>query len=219
MEDAVVNFAMTGKFSFADFTKSILADMVRIETQRAASGLLGSLVSWGATAASAYFGGGGGNGMEAGSAGAVSSNLGASQAGYSSTYFPQALGGAWSNGVQLFANGGAFTNSIVSTPTAFGMAGGRMGVMGEAGDEAVMPLTRTAGGQLGVRAVGGGATSITLSAPVSLVMEDRSNEGMQLDQTLLQQNMQKQMQMAAEKAVAESWRPGGVSHRNTSGRR
>ncbi|MEX5490607.1 phage tail tape measure protein [Pseudomonas fulva] len=218
MEDAVVNFAMTGKFSFADFTKSILADMVRIETQRAASGLLGSLVSWGATAASAYFGGGG-NGMEAGSAGAVSSNLGASQAGYSSTYFPQALGGAWSNGVQLFANGGAFTNSIVSTPTAFGMAGGRMGVMGEAGDEAVMPLTRTAGGQLGVRAVGGGATSITLSAPVSLVMEDRSNEGMQLDQTLLQQNMQKQMQMAAEKAVADSWRPGGVSHRNTTGRR
>lgn len=219
MEDAVVNFAMTGKFSFADFTKSILADMVRIETQRAASGLLGSLVSWGATAASAYFGGGGGNGMEAGSAGAVSSNLGASQAGYRSTYFPQALGGAWSNGVQLFANGGAFTNSIVSTPTAFGMAGGRMGVMGEAGDEAVMPLTRTSGGQLGVRAVGGGATSITLSAPVSLVMEDRSSEGMQLDQTLLQQNMQKQMQMAAEKAVADSWRPGGVSHRNTTGRR
>lgn len=86
MEDAVVNFAMTGKFSFADFTKSVLADMARIATQQAASGLLGSLVSWGATAASAYFGGGTGNGMEAGSAGAVSSNLGASQAGYSSAY-------------------------------------------------------------------------------------------------------------------------------------
>ncbi|WP_207936368.1 phage tail tape measure protein [Pseudomonas sp. 51_B] len=86
MEDAVVNFAMTGKFSFADFTKSVLADMARIATQQAASGLLGSLVSWGATAASAYFGGGTGNGMEAGSSGAVSSNLGASQAGYSSAY-------------------------------------------------------------------------------------------------------------------------------------
>jgi len=220
MEDAVVNFAMTGKFSFADFTKSILADMVRIETQRAASGLLGSLVSWGATAASAYFGGGSGNGMAAGSAGAVSSNLGASQAGYGSAYFPQALGGAWSNGVQMFANGGAFTNSIVSTPTAFGMAGGKLGVMGEAGDEAVMPLTRTSGGQLGVRAVGGGTgTAISLSAPVSLVMEDRSNEGMQLDQALLQQNMQKQLQIAAEKAVADSWRPGGVSYRNAQGRR
>ncbi|WP_060507170.1 phage tail tape measure protein [Pseudomonas sp. NBRC 111124] len=220
MEDAVVNFAMTGKFSFADFTKSVLADMARIATQQAASGLLGSLVSWGATAASAYFGGGTGNGMEAGSAGAVSSNLGASQAGYGSTYFPQALGGAWSNGVQLFANGGAFTNSIVSTPTAFGIAGGKLGVMGEAGDEAVMPLTRTAGGQLGVRAIGGGAgTAISLSAPVSLVMDDRSNEGMQLDQALLQQNMQKQLQIAAEKAVADSWRPGGVSYRNSQGRR
>ena len=220
MEDAVANFAMTGKFSFADFTKSILADMVRIETQRAASGLLGSFVSWGATAASAYFGGASGNGMAAGSAGAVSSNLGASQAGYGSAYFPQALGGAWSNGVQMFSNGGAFTNSIVSTPTAFGMAGGKLGVMGEAGDEAVMPLTRTSGGQLGVRAVGGGSgTAISLSAPISLVMEDRSNEGMQLDQALLQQNMQKQLQIAAEKAVADSWRPGGVSYRNAQGRR
>ncbi|AXA25638.1 phage tail tape measure protein [Pseudomonas putida] len=219
MEDAVVNFAITGKFSFADFTKSILADMARIAARQAASGLLGGLVNLGVSAASAYFGGGSGNGMTAGSPGAVSSNLGASQAGYSSTYFPQALGGAWSNGVQMFADGGAFTNSIVSTPTAFGMAGGRLGVMGEAGDEAVMPLTRTAGGQLGVRAVGGNGASISLSAPVSLVMEDRSGEGMQLDPTLLQQNMQKQVQLAAEKAVADSWRPGGVSYRNTTGRR
>ena len=220
MEDAVVNFVMTGKFSFADFTKSILADMVRIETQRAASGLLGSLVSWGGTAASAYFGGGGGNGLEAGSAGAISSNLGASQAGYSSTYFPQALGGAWSNGVQLFANGGAFTNSIVSTPTAFGMSGGRMGVMGEAGDEAIMPLTRTSGGQLGVMAVGAGSgTSISLSAPVSIVTEDRSSDGMQLDQEALQRNMQTQMKAAAERAVADSWKAGGISYRNTQGRR
>ncbi|MEW2926815.1 phage tail tape measure protein [Pseudomonas juntendi] len=214
MEDAIVNFAMTGKFSFADFTKSILADMVRIETQRAASGLFSSLASLGVSAASAWFGGG-------------ASSAGSTQAGYSPETIDawaaarQADGGAWSNGVQLFANGGAFTNTIVSTPTAFGMAGGKIGVMGEAGDEAIMPLTRTSGGQLGVMAVGGGSggTAISVSAPVSMVVEDRSREGIQLDQALLQQNMQKQMQMAAEKAVADSWRPGGVSHRNTSGRR
>jgi len=213
MEDAVANFAITGKFSFSDFTKSILADMARIATQQAASGLLGSLVSFGASAAASYFGG-------------AASSAGSTQAGYSpeiinSWAAAQADGGAWSNGVQLFANGGAFTNSIVSTPTAFGMAGGKVGVMGEAGDEAIMPLTRTSGGQLGVMAVGGGSggTAISVSAPVSMVVEDRRSEGMQLDQTLLQQNMQKQMQMAAEKAVADSWRPGGVSHRNTSGRR
>lgn len=216
MEDAVVNFAMTGKLSFADFTKSILADMARIATRQASSALLSSLVG----AATSYFtGGGGGNGLAAGSAGATSSNLGASSAGYSSSYFPQALGGAWSSGVQMFANGGAFTNNIVSTPTAFGMAGGGAGVMGEAGPEAIMPLTRTSSGKLGVLAAGGGSgTAISISAPITVVTEDRSSEGMQIDHQALSKNLQSQMQAVAEKAVADSWRAGGTSFRNANGR-
>ena len=160
MEDSIVNFAMTGKASFSDFAKSILADMARIATRQASSALLGSLVG----AAASYLGGsaaGGGNGLAAGSAGATSSNLGASSAGYSNTYFPQAEGGAWSGGVQMFADGGAFTNSIVSKPTAFGMANGKTGVMGEAGEEAIMPLTRTSSGKLGVMAMGGGGAGGT----------------------------------------------------------
>jgi phage-related minor tail protein len=55
-------------------------------------------------------------------------------------------------GWQKFAAGGVFTNSIVSAPTAF-----NLGLMGEAGPEAIMPLARGAGGQLGVRATMGGA--------------------------------------------------------------
>ncbi len=46
-----------------------------------------------------------------------------------------------------FAKGGVFTNSIVSSPTLFDM-----GLMGESGDEAIMPLTRHRNGSLGVRA-------------------------------------------------------------------
>ncbi|WP_460114430.1 phage tail tape measure protein [Pseudomonas sp. H3_G03] len=160
MEDSIVSFAMTGKASFSDFAKSILADMARIATRQASSALLGSLVG----AAASYLGGsaaGGGNGLAAGSAGATSSNLGASSAGYSNTYFPQAKGGVWSGGVQMFADGGAFTNSIVSKPTAFGMANGKTGVMGEAGEEAIMPLTRTSSGKLGVMAMGGGGAGGT----------------------------------------------------------
>jgi len=57
----------------------------------------------------------------------------------------QAKGGAWSQGYQVFAQGG-----IVASPTAFSFAGGRMGVMGEAGPEAIMPLKRDASGKLGV---------------------------------------------------------------------
>ncbi|MBA1256567.1 phage tail tape measure protein [Pseudomonas carnis] len=155
MEDAVVNFATTGKFSFADFTKSVLADMARIATRQAASGLLGSLVGLGISAAGSYFGGG------------ATTSAGSTAAGYSPDVLAgwsgvtQANGGAWSGGVQMFADGGAFTNSIVSKPTAFGMANGKTGVMGEDGEEAIMPLTRTSSGKLGVMAMGGGGAGAT----------------------------------------------------------
>lgn len=155
MEDAVVNFATAGKFSFADFTKSVLADMARIATRQAASGLLGSLVGLGISAAGSYFGGG------------ATTSAGSTAAGYSPDVLAgwsgvtQANGGAWSGGVQMFADGGAFTNSIVSKPTAFGMANGKTGVMGEAGEEAIMPLTRTSSGKLGVMAMGGGGSGGT----------------------------------------------------------
>ncbi|MCM8563109.1 phage tail tape measure protein [Pseudomonas shahriarae] len=155
MEDSIVNFAMTGKLSFADFTKSILADMARIATRQAASGLLGSLVGLGVSAAGSYFGGG------------AATSAGSTAAGYSPEVLAgwsgvtQAKGGAWSGGVQMFADGGAFTNSIVSKPTAFGMANGKTGVMGEAGEEAIMPLTRTSSGKLGVMAMGGGGSGAT----------------------------------------------------------
>ncbi|PKH18858.1 phage tail tape measure protein [Pseudomonas fluorescens] len=154
MEDSIVNFAMTGKASFSDFAKSILADMARIATRQAASGLLGSLVGLGVSAAGAYFGGG-----------ATPASAGSTAAGYSPEVLAgwsgvtQAKGGAWASGVQMFADGGAFTNSVVSKPTAFGMAGGKTGVMGEAGAEAIMPLTRTSSGKLGVMAMGGGGGS------------------------------------------------------------
>jgi len=46
-----------------------------------------------------------------------------------------------------FAKGGAFTNGIVSTPTMF-----NIGEMGEAGSEAIMPLSNI-GGSLGVKAI------------------------------------------------------------------
>lgn len=55
------------------------------------------------------------------------------------------------------AKGGVYSNGIVNSPTLFTFAkGGKFGVMGEAGPEAVMPLKRGPDGSLGVRADGGG---------------------------------------------------------------
>jgi hypothetical protein len=62
-------------------------------------------------------------------------------------------GGVFAGGrqVQAFAGGG-----IVGGPTMFPMRGGRTGLMGERGPEAIMPLARTSDGRLGVATSGGG---------------------------------------------------------------
>jgi len=57
----------------------------------------------------------------------------------------KAKGGAFEGGVEKFANGG-----IVSRPSLFRQNSG-LGVMGEAGPEAIMPLARTHDGDLGVK--------------------------------------------------------------------
>ncbi len=77
--------------------------------------------------------------------------------------FGFAQGGAFSAGrVRAFARGG-----IVDRPTLFPMRGGA-GLMGEAGPEAVMPLTRGPDGRLGVAASGGSSgpvVTINISTP------------------------------------------------------
>lgn len=97
-----------------------------------------------------------------------------------------AKGGAFDHGsLQAFASGGMFqdgklqsfpasgmvndrklqafaTGGIVHAPTTFPIKGGRTGLMGEAGPEAIMPLTKGAGG-FQVYAVGGDGTSTTLN--------------------------------------------------------
>jgi hypothetical protein len=84
--------------------------------------------------------------------------------GGTGTAIPYAKGGVFANdNVVPFAKGGAFTNSIVSRPTVFPFAKG-VGLMGEAGPEAIMPLRRTADGRLGVAGMGGGGTTF---APVT----------------------------------------------------
>jgi phage-related minor tail protein len=71
---------------------------------------------------------------------------------------PFANGGTFSQGrVMPFAKGG-----IVGAPTTFPMRGG-MGLMGEAGPEAIMPLARGPDGRLGVQAGGGRAVSVVMN--------------------------------------------------------
>lgn len=75
-----------------------------------------------------------------------------------SSIMPYAQGGAFTQGrVMPFAKGG-----VVTSPTTFPMRGAT-GLMGEAGPEAIMPLTRSADGRLGVQAQAGGTVHVTMN--------------------------------------------------------
>ncbi|PYE85721.1 phage tail tape measure protein [Pseudoroseicyclus aestuarii] len=83
--------------------------------------------------------------------------------GLVSGLMPHARGGALAGGRTVpFARGG-----VVTGPVAFPMRGGT-GLMGEAGPEAIMPLTRGPDGSLGVAAQGGARpvqVTINVSSP------------------------------------------------------
>ncbi len=73
---------------------------------------------------------------------------------------PFAKGGVLQQGTPVpFAQGG-----VISSPIAFPLAGGRTGIAGERGAEAIMPLARGSDGRLGVVASGsGGGPAITIN--------------------------------------------------------
>jgi phage-related minor tail protein len=80
-----------------------------------------------------------------------------------------AVGGSVAGGVATtatrmvpFAEGG-----VIGSPTAFSLPGGRVGLMGEAGREAVLPLARGADGRLGVALEGDGAARTTINVNVT----------------------------------------------------
>jgi len=77
-------------------------------------------------------------------------------------FMPFAQGGVFDGPVRAFARGG-----VMNEPTMFGYGGGRMGLMGEAGPEAILPLARGRDGALGVQmhgqATGGGLSSLVIN--------------------------------------------------------
>ncbi len=85
---------------------------------------------------------------------------------------PFANGGTFSQGrVVPFANGG-----VVSGPVNFPMRGG-LGLMGEAGPEAIMPLARGADGKLGVRSAGGGSVTVVMNITTPDVQGFQRSQG------------------------------------------
>lgn len=151
LEDNLTEFIKTGQFNFAKFTQAILDDLTKIIVRASivrplAEGILGSF-----------------SGPTTGTA---------TRAGSSYLAPPDAVnakGGAYWNGVKKFAAGG-----IVDSPTLFSYGRGKTGLMGEAGSEAILPLTRTSGGDLGVKAS---------SSPVQINIINQNNSEIETRET------------------------------------
>lgn len=156
MEDALVQFATTGKASFGDLARSIIADLIRIQIRAQLAGMLGSGGGLGGLLGGigSLFGLGGGGGL-----GGV--NASAGTAIIPPTFAAKGLA---TDGLHAFASGG-----VVDRPTLFRFAAGgalRNGVMGEAGPEAILPLRRGADGALGVMAGGAAAPAVQINLQV-----------------------------------------------------
>lgn len=139
MEDAIVTFAQTGKMSFTDMANSIIADLIRIAVR---SSITGPLASGLGNMFSGMFGSWT---TSASTGSAIDSAVGWVQAAKGSAF----SGGSISD----------YSNSIVTRPTYFNygvhaFAKGGAGLMGEAGDEGIFPLTRNSRGDLAVSATG-----------------------------------------------------------------
>jgi len=82
----------------------------------------------------------------------IASGIGNLLSGLTGTEFKAASGA-----VKPFASGG-----VIGTPTYFPLMQGGVGLAGEAGPEAIMPLRRGPDGRLGVAGAGGGVNNVTI---------------------------------------------------------
>lgn len=112
----------------------------------------------------------------------------------------EANGGAWQGGskIKAYANGG-----VVGGPTYFPMAGGKTGLMGEAGPEAIMPLKRGANGKLGVQMEGNAGGDVVINQ--SFNFQANGDDSVK---RIIQQQIPR-ITEATKAAVVDSKRRGG----------
>ncbi|MEZ2378915.1 phage tail tape measure protein [Enterobacter sp. RCC_40] len=154
-----ISDALSGnKVDWEDWSKSVLASMQKI--------ILNAMLV---------------NSLKSAGGGGLFGSLGSLFGGGDATSVGSTPSGAYTGAASglKFAKGGVFdspnlshfSNSIISGPTMFKFAKGD-GLMGEAGPEAVMPLTRTPNGTLGVRMVGttaaGGGSEIHITQHINV---------------------------------------------------
>jgi len=79
--------------------------------------------------------------------------------------------------------------------------------MGEAGPEAILPLSRTSGGKLGVKAVGSSSPSVSVNVVVN--QDGTSQVTTQGDAQSFGKDLGNQMAAVAQREISRATKPGG----------
>ena len=177
MEDALVQFAMTGKLNFTNLANGIIADIIRMQAQAATAGLakfLGTMIG------NMFAGSVTGTGYTSESpTGAGTYNYAGSEMTIQA--LPSALGNVFSGAPSL----SAYSNTVQTSPKFFNYGAlhrfANGGVFAEARPEAVMPLTRMGNGKLGVQSSGSGGVNIVVNnngSSAQATAEDRGTDAM-----------------------------------------
>jgi hypothetical protein len=114
-----------------------------------------------------------GSSVLGGVSGGAAASSGTAISDYGSNFQFNAKGGVYSS-----SDLSAYSGQVVDNPTFFAFAKGA-GVMGEAGPEAIMPLTRAADGSLAVRAVSGAGTGGDAAPRVYITIDGNGNTSTQ----------------------------------------
>ncbi|HED1448549.1 TPA: phage tail tape measure protein [Enterobacter hormaechei subsp. steigerwaltii] len=187
---------------FSTLTQSIIQNLVDMAAQALVTNtVLSSIMGVGSSVL------GGVGGSTAGSSGTAIAD-------YGSNFQFNAKGGVYSS-----SDLSAYSGQVVDNPTFFAFAKGA-GVMGEAGPEAIMPLTRAADGSLGVRAVSGGASEC--AAPqVFITINGDGSTASQSPGGLEKfgKSVGNFVRDEYRKLIQADLRPGGAIWNSTNGRR
>ncbi|MCU1787522.1 phage tail tape measure protein [Pectobacterium polaris] len=180
--------------------QNVLVNMAVANAANGASSIIGTMFGIGASAM-------------AGGAGAASANNAFSTGAYSNLTF-NALGGVYDS-----PSLSAYSGGVYSTPQLFAFAKGA-GVFGEAGPEAIMPLTRAANGSLGVRAImpdvqsanSGGNVYVTINESGTASVSGNGDQNFAREFT---QIIQREYRKLRDKDLSQ----GGALNRAITGRR
>ncbi|MCD0280457.1 phage tail length tape measure family protein [Xanthomonas melonis] len=197
-EDAFVRFVQTGKLSFSDLTKSILADLARIAARQAIVGAIGSIVGsfTGAAAGGAWTGTSAGAGSNLNFGNNVDSFTGSSWASF---------GGGRAGGGDV-SRSSMYEVGEFDRPEIFNDRRGRSYLI-PGNDGTVVPMHQLASSN------GGGSATPTVNVSINTVVQSDGSSSTSAtagDDNAMGRALAKLIEPEVKRVLVQQMRPGGL---------